>query len=110
MVKESSSPNPIPVRNNLDTVDDLYCAAYLNYSEESFSDVSKNLLNALKEEYDNTGLGGSTRSFMANNASVSKVHKDIIDMNINGINDATIDKHVLLMQSGDSVMISVNLY
>ena len=110
MAKEVIPPSPIPVRDSENTISDLYCAAYMNYSEDSFCDVSKELVKALKDEYDNIGLGGSTQSFMAYDMIVNQVQDDILGMGIKGINKFTLTNHAILMQTGDNVMISVNLY
>ena len=111
MAKEIIPPTPVPVKStDSATIEDLYCASYLNYSEESFSDTSKELIKYLEEEYSNEGLGGTTRSFIAKNASINDIYNSILNANINGIDKSNIDKHVIMNESDNDVIIFAMLY
>lgn len=110
MAKEIIPPDPIPVGEETTIGDTLYCASFMNYSEKSYSDSCTQLLSYLESEYENTNLGGTTRSFIAHNALVSDVMDAILNQNISGINKSTIDKYVTLSQYDNDVMIFANLY
>lgn len=111
MPKEIAAPSPIPVKTEENCIDDeLYCATYMNYSEESFSETSKNLVQYLETEYFNTGLGGSTRNFIAKDANLDDVYFAILNANIEGINERSISDHIMLTQVDTDVMIFVMLY
>ena len=112
MAKENVVPDPIPVRSDTKvTDDDLYCASYLNYAEESFSDTTKDLIHYLESEYLSTGLGGSVTTFIAKDSTVADVTEGILNADIPGITKFTLDKHIILTQpSANDVMISVIMY
>ena len=110
MVKEILPPDPIPIGEENIINEDLYCASFMNYSDKSYADPCKQLLDYLNSEYDNSGLGGTTRSFIAHNSKVTDVIDAIINENINGINRKTIDKYLILSQVDNDVMIFTILY
>ena len=110
MAKEIIPPDPIPVGEETTISENLYCASFMDYSKNSYSDSCKHLLNYLEMEYENTNLGGTTRSFNACNTSVSDVMDGILNEDIKGINKNTIDKFVSLSQYDNDVIIFVNLY
>lgn len=110
MAKEIIPPDPIPIGEETIINDDSYCASFMNYSDKSYSDQSKELLNYLESEYDNSGLGDSTRSFIAHDTTVPDILESILDKNISGIDKFTIDKYVMLSQYDNDVMIFVILY
>ena len=109
MAKEVVTPDPIPVRSG-ENINDSYCATYLDYSEDSFSDVSKELINYLQDKYDNSGLGGSTQTFMAYNTTEDQVRSEIVSAGIGNIRNSTLYRYVILIQCGNDVMISVIMY
>ena len=110
MIKETFPPDPIPVGEENIINEDLYCASFMNYSDKSYTDTCQQLLDYLTSEYNNTGLGGTTRSFIAYNSNITDVMNAIINENIDGINNKTIDKYLILSQSGNDVMIFTILY
>jgi hypothetical protein len=112
MAKEIIPPTPVPVKNDNTTINDLYCASFINYSDESFSDTSKELINYLEGRYssEHSGLGGTTRTFIAENLTMDEVSNDILSANINGIRKDNFDKHIMMNQNDDDVMIFVMLY
>ena len=110
MAKEILPPDPIPVGEEHSIDEELYCASFVNYSEKSYTDTCQKLLTYLESEYDNVGFGGTTRSFIARNSTVADVQADILNENINGINNKTVDKYVILSQSDDDVIIFTILY
>ena len=109
MAKEVVTPDPIPVRSG-ENISESYCATYLDYSEDSFSDISKELIKYLQDKYDNFGLGGSTQSFMAYDTVEDQVKDDIINAGIFGITNRNLYRYAILMQNGNDVMISVIMY
>ena len=110
MAKEILPPDPIPIGEENNINEDLYCASFMNYSNKSYSDTCRRLLEYLETEYDNTGLGGTTRSFIAHDTTISNVIDSILHENIDGINKRTIDKYVILSQDDNDVMIFTILY
>lgn len=111
MAKEVIPNNPIPVGLVDESIsDDNYCASFLNYADNSFSKITKELLKYLENAYDNIGYGGNTRSFIAKDTNISEVKSMIINANIYGINKLSIDNHLILNQNDSDVMIFVNLY
>ena len=111
MAKEIIPPDPIPIKSNsAQDIEDTYCASFLNYSEEAYSKTSRELIDCLEEKYTSVGFGGTTRSFIAENSKVNDIYEDILNANISGITKNTFDKHVLMNQSGDDVMIFAMLY
>ena len=109
MAKEVVTPDPIPVRSG-ETIKDSYCATYLDYSEDSFSDVSKELINYLQDKYNNYGLSGNNQSFMAYDTTEDQVRNEILNAGISGITSRNIHGYVIVMQHGKDVMISVIMY
>lgn len=109
MAKEVVTPDPIPVRSG-ENISDSYCATYLDYSEDSFSNVSKELISYLQDKYDNSGLGGSTQSFMACNTTEDQVRSEILSAGIHNISSSTLYRYAILIQCGNDVMISVIMY
>lgn len=110
MAKEIIPPNPIPIGEDIVIDEDLYCASFMNYSDKSYSDTSKELIEYLESEYENSDLGGSTRSFIAYDTSVDIVSNSILNENIKGITKNTINKYIILSQSDNDVMIFAILY
>ena len=110
MAKDTIPATPIPVGDDIVIDEDLYCASFMNYSDESYSDTSKGLLRYLESEYDNTDLGGTTRSFVAHNSTVEYVLESILNEKISGINKNTIDKYLMISQSDNDVIIFAILY
>jgi hypothetical protein len=110
MAKEIIPPDPIPVGENDNSIEDLYCASFMNYSEDSYSNTTRELLNYLETQYSSVGLGGSTRSFIVHNSTYENVLRSILSENIQGINKITIDRYAIIMQSGDDVLITAILY
>lgn len=111
MAKETNPPTPIPIGDDMPrSTDDLYCASYVNNSAGSFSMTSIGLLEYLEATYSNSDMGGSTRSFMACFTTKEDVKRDILNAGIYGINENTIDRHVLLEEQDSDVLIFVNLY
>ena len=109
MARDTIVPVPIPVRPG-ENVNESYCATYLDYSEESFTNTSKELVSYLRTEYDSTGLGGTTESFMAHGTTVSEIETSIVNAGIYGLTQRNLNRHVILMQTGEDVLISVILY
>ena len=110
MAKEVIPPNPVPVKVKENNVEDLFCASYLNYSKDSYSETSKELIEYLESKYDGIGFGGTTRTFFAENEKLEDVYNSIIDANISGICKDTFDKHIILKQLDRAVEIFVILY
>ena len=112
MAKEIAPPNPVPVISDTASIDDSYHASILSYSEESFTDTSKDIISYLGNKYscENGWVGGTTRTFIAENMTVSQVYDDILCGNINGINENNFDNHIILNQIDNNVMIFVTMY
>ena len=111
MAKENIPNTPIPVGDMEGIItDDKYCASRLDYSDNSFSNITKELVDFLENEYDNIGYGGNTRSFIAKDSNVNEIRSLIIDQNISGITSKTIGNHVILNQLDSDVIIFVNIY
>ena len=108
MAKEVIPPDPIPVGENDNFNTENYCASFMDYSDESYSDTSKNLLQYLESEYFNSGLGGSTRSFIAYDTTRLDVWNKLSSEFSGTISD--LDKRVFLSESGDDVLITTMLY
>lgn len=110
MPKEIIPPDPIPVGEETVIDEDLYCASFMSYADNSYSDTSKELLIYLESSYDNSDLGGSTRSFIAHNSNIVEVTDSILNENIRGITKHTLDKYVMMTQSDNDVIIFAILY
>ena len=110
MPKEIIPPDPIPVGEETVIDEDLYCASFMSYADKSYSDTSKELLEYLESSYDNSDLGGSTRSFIAHDTDIAEVMNLILNENIKGIAKHTIDKYVMMTQSDNDVIIFAILY
>lgn len=110
MAKEIIPPDPIPVRENPECNDENYCATFMNYADDSYSDISKSLLEYLESEYDSNDLGGSTRSFIARNMTKDSVWERITDEFSDNISALNLAKHLILNESGDDVIIFIMLY
>ena len=110
MAKEVIPSNPFPVKMNDSTIEDLYCASFLNYSEDSFSETSKELINYLENKYESKGLGGTTRAFIAKDVDTDDVYNEILNANIKGLGKDSFDKHVVMNKSDNDVILFTMLY
>ena len=108
MAKEIIPPDPIPVGENEKCLNENYCATFMDYSDESYSETSKKLLQYLESEYDSDNLGGSTRTFIARNMTKDQVINGLSSEFNNGF--MNIYQHVCLTQNDDDVIIVAILY
>ena len=109
MAKEIIPPTPLPVKIEDNKINDSYCATYVDYSYDSLSDTSKELLSYLAN-YANVYTGGTTGSYIVNDTNIDNVREDILNANISGINQKSFDSHIMLNQYDNDVMIFVTLY
>lgn len=111
MAKEIIPPTPVPVGKEDNLADNsLYCAAFMSYDNDGYSDITKSLVEYLDSVYESDYLGGTTKTYVTYEKSYDDIINDILDQNIPGINKNTIGKYVIVNVTEGEALIFVNLY
>ena len=111
MAREIAPPSPVPVIGECNfNKDELYCASVVNYSDDSFSETSRQLLEYLEASYSGANLHSSTATLIAKDTTINEVMQHILSAGIRGITRSSLYKHVGLVQSDSDVVIIVTMY